>query len=384
MTQYATRLITLLVGLSLMAASTWANRMPTPAPPALNASSYLVIDANSGAAVAAMNPDMQVEPASLTKLMTAYVVFKALEGGQIALTDEVIISERAHAAGQGGSSTMYARLGSRVTVENLLQGMIVVSGNDASVALAEHVAGTESVFADLMNGFAGELGMLSTSFRNAHGLPAENQFSTARDMTKLARAIIREFPDQYYRYSQQSYTWDGVTQSNRNKLLGSDGVDGMKTGRTDAAGWCLVTSSQRGNMRLISAVMGTESDRARTDASRALLNYGFRFFETRQLYAAGAAIDNAKVWKGDADAVPLGLARDLFVTVPRGAWDELAPTLTVRRTLYAPLEQGVEVGRVSIALDGEELTSAPVQLLGSVERGGLWKRMTDEVRLWFN
>ncbi|MEO1593771.1 MAG: D-alanyl-D-alanine carboxypeptidase family protein [Pseudomonadota bacterium] len=384
MTQYATRLITILASLSLAAASAWANRMPTPAAPALNASSYLVIDANSGAAVAAMNPDLQVEPASLTKLMTAYVVFKALEAGQITLTDEVRISERAHAAGQGGSSTMYARLGSRVTVENLLQGMIVVSGNDASVALAEHVAGTESVFTDLMNSFAGELGMLSTSFRNSHGLPAENQFSTARDMTKLARAIIREFPDQYFRYSQTSYSWEGVSQPNRNRLLGSDGVDGMKTGRTEAAGWCLVTSAKRGNMRLISAVMGTASDRARTDASRALLNYGFRFFETRRLYAAGAAIDNAKVWKGGADAVPLGLARDLFVTVPRGAWDELAPTLTVRRTLYAPLEQGAEVGRVSVSLDGEELTSAPVQLLGSVERGGLWKRMTDEVRLWFN
>ncbi|MEL6447399.1 MAG: D-alanyl-D-alanine carboxypeptidase family protein [Pseudomonadota bacterium] len=383
MTQYATRLITLLAGLSLAAASTWANRMPTPAPPALNASSYLVIDADSGAAVAAMNPDLQVEPASLTKLMTAYVVFKALDAGQISSTDQVRISQEAHAAGAAGS-TMFAKQGSRVSVEDLLQGMIVVSGNDASVALAEHVAGTEAVFADLMNSFAGELGMVSTSFRNATGLPADNHFTTARDMTALARAIIKEFPDQYYRYSQQSYSWEGVTQPNRNRLLGSDGVDGMKTGRTEAAGWCLVSSAQRGDMRLVSAVMGTTSDQKRTDASRALLNYGFRFFETRRLYAAGSAIDSAKVWKGDADAVPLGLARDLFVTVPRGAWDELAPTLTVRRTLYAPLEQGAEVGRVSIALDGEELTSAPVQLLGAVERGGLWKRMTDEVRLWFN
>ncbi|MEM1439013.1 MAG: D-alanyl-D-alanine carboxypeptidase family protein [Pseudomonadota bacterium] len=383
MTQYATRLITLLAGLSLAAASTWANRMPTPAPPALNASSYLVIDADSGAAVAAMNPDLQVEPASLTKLMTAYVVFKALDAGQISSTDQVRISQEAHAAGAAGS-TMFAKQGSRVSVEDLLQGMIVVSGNDASVALAEHVAGTEAVFADLMNSFAGELGMVSTSFRNATGLPADNHFTTARDMTALARAIIKEFPDQYYRYSQQSYSWEGVTQPNRNRLLGSDGVDGMKTGRTEAAGWCLVSSAQRGDMRLVSAVMGTTSDQKRTDASRALLNYGFRFFETRRLYAAGSAIDSAKVWKGDADAVPLGLARDLFVTVPRGAWDELAPTLTVRRTLYAPLEQGAEVGRVSVALDGEELTSAPVQLLGAVERGGLWKRMTDEVRLWFN
>ena len=383
MTQYATRLITLLAGLSLAAASTWANRMPPPAPPALNASSYLVIDADSGAAVAAMNPDLQVEPASLTKLMTAYVVFKALDAGQISSTDQVRISQEAHAAGAAGS-TMFAKQGSRVSVEELLQCMIVVSGNDASVALAEHVAGTEAVFADLMNSFAGELGMVSTSFRNATGLPADNHFTTARDMTARARAIIKEFPDQYYRYSQQSYSWEGVTQPNRNRLLGSDGVDGMKTGRTEAAGWCLVSSAQRGDMRLVSAVMGTTSDQKRTDASRALLNYGFRFFETRRLYAAGSAIDSAKVWKGDADAVPLGLARDLFVTVPRGAWDELAPTLTVRSTLYAPLEQGAEVGRVSIALDGEELTSAPVQLLGAVERGGLWKRMTDEVRLWFN
>ena len=360
-----------------------AARLPTPAPPALNASSYLVIDADSGAPVAAMNPDLQVEPASLTKLMTAYVVFQALEAGQVALTDEVVISERAHAAGVAGS-TMFARLGSRVSVENLLQGMIVVSGNDASVALAEHVAGTEAVFADLMNSFAAELGMVSTRFMNATGLPEENHFSTARDMTTLARAVIRDFPDHYSRYSQREFTWEKVTQKNRNRLLWQDeSVDGVKTGSTQAAGFCLVSSALRDDMRLISAVMGPKDARARIDASRALLNYGFRFFETRRLYAAGQSIDDAPVWKGTADAVPLGIATDLFVTVPRGSWDELTPTLTVRRTLYAPLARGDEVGTVSIALDGEELASAPVQVLDAVDRGGLWKRMTDEVRLWF-
>ena len=330
-----------------------------------------------------MNPDLRVEPASLTKLMTAYVVFQALESGQIALNDEVVISERAHAAGVAGS-TMFARLGSRVSVENLLQGMIVVSGNDASVALAEHVAGTEAVFADLMNSFATELGMVSTRFMNATGLPEDNHFSTARDMTTLARAVIRDFPDHYGRYSQREFTWEKVTQQNRNRLLWQDEtVDGVKTGSTEAAGFCLVSSARRDGMRLISAVMGTDSARARIDASRALLNYGFRFFETRRLYAAGQPIDDAPVWKGAADAVPLGIAEDLYVTVPRGAWDDLSPTLAVRRTLYAPLDPGEEVGSVSISLDGEELASAPVQVLDGVERGGLWKRMTDEVRLWF-
>lgn len=368
--------------LFLLGAPALAARLPTPAPPALKASSYIVIDADSQAPVAAMNPDLQVEPASLTKLMTAYVVFKALDAGQISLDDVAPVSRTAY---QTGGSRMYIEQGDKISVEDLLQGMIVQSGNDASVALAEFVAGTESVFADLMNSYAAELGMVSTHFENATGLPAENHVSTARDMAKLARAIIDEFPDYYRWYSQRSFTWNDIAQENRNRLLWQDSTaDGMKTGFTEAAGYCLVASAKRGDMRLISAVMGTDSARARIDASQSLLNYGFRFYETRKLFGVGQPVDDSRVWKGESDRVGLGVAEDLYVTVPRGAWDDVRPALSIRRTLYAPLDAGEEVGRVSVTLDGETLATSPVVLLDSIERGGLWKRMTDEVRLWFD
>ncbi len=355
--------------------------LPTPAPPALNASSYIVLDADSGSIVAAMAPDLQVEPASLTKLMTAYVVFQALAAEQIGLRDLVPISTNAY--GTGGSR-MFLEQRSQVAVEDLLQGMIVQSGNDASVALAEYVAGTEAVFADLMNSFAAQLGMVSTSFQNATGLPGDQHYSTARDMATLARAIIVEFPQYYRWYSQRSFTWNEISQDNRNRLLWQDStVDGMKTGYTEAAGYCLVSSARRNDMRLISAVMGTNSAKARIDASQALLNYGFRFFETRRLYASGQAIDEARVWKGGNDMTRLGVADDIYVTVPRGAWDDVRPVITVRRTLYAPIVSGADVGRLTVSLDGEQMAETSVIALDNIEQGGMWKRMTDEVKLWF-
>ena len=355
--------------------------LPTPAPPALNASSYIVMDADSGTIVAAMAPDLQVEPASLTKLMTAYVVFQALAAKQITLGDLVPISTNAY--GTGGSR-MFLEQRSKVSVEDLLQGMIVQSGNDASVALAEYVAGTEAVFADLMNNFAVQLGMVSTNFQNATGLPGDQHYSTARDMATLARAIIVEFPQYYRWYSQRSFTWNDITQDNRNRLLWQDStVDGMKTGYTQAAGYCLVSSARRNDMRLISAVMGTSSAKARLDASQALLNYGFRFFETRRLYAAGQPIDEARVWKGNSDSTRLGVADDVYVTVPRGASDDVRPVISVPRTLYAPLASGDSVGRLSVTLDGETMAEAGVTALDDIAEGGMWKRMTDEVKLWF-
>ncbi|MFK8051554.1 MAG: D-alanyl-D-alanine carboxypeptidase family protein [Woeseiaceae bacterium] len=367
--------------LSWSAAPAMAAGLPIPAPPALNASSYVVVDANSGAIVAAMAPDLQVEPASLTKLMTAYVVFQALGADQITLADEVPVSRNAR---RTDGSRMFIEQGSKVSVENLLQGMIVQSGNDASVALAEYVAGTESVFAELMNTFAQELGMVSTNFQNATGLPGDQHYSTARDMATLARAIIVEFPQYYSWYSQKTFEWGGISQDNRNKLLWQDStVDGMKTGYTKAAGYCLVSSAIRNDMRLISAVMGTQSAKARIDASQALLNYSYRFYETRQLYAAGATVDSVRIWKGEKDEVALGVTRPLYVTVPRGSWDELTPTVSVRRSLYAPMTASTEAGELRIVLDGDILASAPLVLLEDIAKGGLWKRMTDEVSLWF-
>lgn len=355
--------------------------LPIPAPPALNASSYIVLDANSGRVVAAMAPDLQVEPASLTKLMTAYVVFQALSSEQITQADLVPISTKAY---QTGGSRMFLEQGSKVRVEDLLQGMIVQSGNDASVALAEYVAGTESVFADLMNTFANELGMVSTNFQNATGLPGDQHYSTARDMATLARAIITEFPQYYGWYQQKSFTWGEISQDNRNKLLWQDSsVDGMKTGYTAAAGYCLVSSAVRNDMRLISAVMGTASAKARIDASQALLNYGYRFYETRKLYAAGSEVDVVRVWKGESDNVRLGVTEPVFVTVPRGSWDQLVPTASVRRALYAPLSANTEAGELRVQLEGELLATASLVVLDDVAKGGLWKRMTDEVALWF-
>ena len=261
-----------LVAAAVLATQATHAALPVPAPPQLGASSYILIDATSGRALAASSPDLPVEPASLTKLMTAYVVFKALEAEQIRLSDEVTISRAAHAAGLAGSR-MFAEIDSRVSVENLLRGMIVQSGNDASVALAEHVAGSESVFAGLMNAFAGELGMLSSNFVNSHGLPADNHITSARDMALLARAIITEFPDYYRWYGEREFTWNGITQPNRNGLLARDAsVDGMKTGFTDAAGYCLVSSAARDGMRLVSAVMGMSGPRAREEGSQSLLN----------------------------------------------------------------------------------------------------------------
>lgn len=373
--------LTLCATALLFANTLHAAPLPVPAPPALNASSYIVLDANSGRVVAGMDPDKQVEPASLTKLMTAYVVFQALQADQIQLTDPVPITANARAT---GGSRMFVEQGSRVSVGDLLQGMIVQSGNDASVALAEYVAGSEGVFAELMNVYAKELGMLSSNFQNATGLPGDQHYSTARDMATLARAIIVEFPDYYAWYKQKQFTWNDITQDNRNKLLWQDAsVDGMKTGYTQAAGYCLVSSAVRKDMRLISAVMGTPSAKARIDSSQALLNYGFRFYETRQMFAAGDTVAQTRVWKGVDEQAVLGVRQTLHITVPRGGWDSLSTQVNVPKTLYAPLAQNDDVGIVRVVFEGEELARAPLAVLTPVERGGLWKRMKDEVRLWF-
>jgi D-alanyl-D-alanine carboxypeptidase (penicillin-binding protein 5/6) len=371
-----------LLFLALAAAAQSAEPMPAPAAPIIGAKSYLVIDARTGHELASLNPDTALAPASLTKLMTTYVVFAALKQGQVQLSDEVTVSEKAWRT-QG--SRMFIEVGTRVSIEDLVAGMIVQSGNDASVALAEHIAGTESVFAEVMNQYAAKLGMLSSHFINATGLPAEGHVTTARDLTTLARALVDEFPEYYGRWhSMREFTYNGIKQSNRNSLLWrDDSVDGLKTGHTDDAGYCLVASARRDNMRVISAVMGTSSTKARTDGSQALLNYGFRFFETRLLFKAGEEITSTRVWKSANENSRLGVLEDLYITVRRGTYDELESTLDIPTIIEAPIAAGQPVAELKVRFGEQELLSTPLRALDDSPVGSLWQRARDSVSLWF-
>ena len=358
-----------------------AGPRPLPAPPIIGATSYYMIDSKSGHEIASLQPDTAVPPASLTKLMTAYVVFNALRDKLIRLDDEVTISEKAW---RTPGSRMFIEVGKRVTVQNLLLGMIIQSGNDASVALAEHVAGSESVFAEMMNQYASSIGMHSSHFANATGLPADNHYSTARDLSSLARAIIDQFPTYYRWYSVKEFTFNDIKQPNRNNLLWrDDSVDGMKTGHTDAAGYCLIASAERDGMRLISIVLGTASAKSRIDGSQALLNYGFRFFETRLLYAAGAEILKARIWKSADEYTSLGVLDDLYITVPRGAYDSLESVLSIPNVLEAPVAQGQPLAEINISLNGDSLVSEPLRALADNPSGSFWQRTKDGVSLWF-
>lgn len=367
---------------SLVAANAFAQGTPLPQPPIIGAKSYLLIDGNTGAELASLKPDERLAPASLTKLMTAYAVFRALDEGQIALDDLVTVSEKAWRT-QG--SRMFIEVGSRVSVEDLLLGMIVQSGNDASVALAEHTAGSVSVFAEVMNQYAAQLGMNASNFKNTTGLPRDDHYSTARDIAILARAIINEFPDYYHWYSVKSFKYNDIEQPNRNSLLWRDeSVDGMKTGRTDEAGFCLVSAAKRDGMRIISVVLGTASAKARIDGSQALLNFGFRFFETRLLYRAGETIAQARVWKAQKELTPLGLPDDLYVTIPRGSFDKVDSVLNMPATLLAPVAEGQPLADLSVSLNGSELINMPLRALEPNPDGSFWVRTRDGVRLWFD
>ena len=358
-----------------------AQSLPAPQPPIIGAKSYVLIDGTTGAELAALNPDERLAPASLTKLMTAYTVFHALEDDQFSLDDEVTVSEKAW---RTEGSRMFIEVGSRVGVEALLLGMIVQSGNDASVALAEHAAGSEEVFAQVMNQHAQRLGMMSSRFMNSTGLPDENHFSTARDMAVLARAIINEFPQYYSWYSVREYEYNGIKQPNRNSLLWRDPtVDGMKTGRTDEAGYCLVSSAKRNDMRVVSVVLGTSSAKARIDGSQALLNYGFRFFETRLLYRAGETVTSARIWKAEKEMTPLGLPDDLYVTIPRGSFNDVDSVLNMPATLIAPIAQGQPLAELRVSLNGDELVNLPLRALEDNPDGSFWQRTRDGVKLWF-
>jgi D-alanyl-D-alanine carboxypeptidase (penicillin-binding protein 5/6) len=368
--------------LLLLPALARADAPPVPPPPTINATTWVLIDQASGLVIAGHDADKSVEPASLTKLMTAYAVFHALRNGKLKLDTPVPISE--HAWRSEGSRT-FVNVGSQVPAEVLIEGMIIQSGNDASIALAEAIAGTEPTFAALMNQYAERLGMKHSHFENATGLPSPNHRVTAADMARLTRALIAEFPDYYRWYSQREFTWNGIKQQNRNGLLERDpSVDGVKTGMTDSAGYCLISSAKRDGMRLIGVVMGTDSMKAREDASLALLNYGFSFYESRRLQAAGKEMASLRVYKASGGRAAVGVAEDLVVTLPRGQADGVELKLELAPKFFAPLTKADRVGIVRAMLNGKVVAEAELHPVADVPLGGFFRRLWDTIVSWFN
>ncbi|HOG03749.1 MAG TPA: D-alanyl-D-alanine carboxypeptidase family protein [Accumulibacter sp.] len=358
-----------------------AQQLPTP--PALAAKSWLLVEAASGQDLAAQAPEQRLEPASLTKLMTAYLSFAAIRQGTIKLDQTVPVSQKAW---KTGGSRMFIQVGTQVKVEDLLKGMIVQSGNDACVALAEAIAGDEENFAQMMNREAQRLGMQGSSFRNASGLPDPQHYTTARDLAILAGALIRDFPEEYAKYySMKEFRYNNITQPNRNRLLYIDPtVDGLKTGHTEAAGYCLVSSAKRGSRRLLSVVLGAASDNARAQESLKLLNYGFQFYDAVQLYAKNEAASSLKVWKGKESAVKIGFSNALVIAVPKGFGPKIRTELVSQQPLIAPVALGQVLATLKVSIDDKPYGEYPVLALEAVPAAGIVGRMVDTVRLWFN
>ena len=357
----------------------------TPSPPVLNAKSYILIDVNSGKIIAEKNSDEKLPPASLTKMMTLYVISNALNNGQIHLTDNVRISRDAW---KTGGSRMFVKEGQQVPIEDLLKGIIVDSGNDACVAMAEHLGGSEPGFAEIMNQQAQDLGMKNSHFTDSTGLPDSNLYTTAKDLAILGRALIGNYPQYYHWYKQKWFTYNGIRQPNRNRLLWRDSqVDGVKTGHTNDAGYCLVSSAKRDNMRLLAVVMGSPTESARADDSERLLNYGFRFFETHELYKAGQTITEMPIYKGKLSNLSVGVRENQYVTIPNGQYQRLSINTKVPKNIQAPISKGQQVGEMVIQFDNNIIGSYPLYALQEVPRGGIFKRMKDSIRLtlrgWF-
>ncbi|KAB0548200.1 D-alanyl-D-alanine carboxypeptidase [Pseudomonas fulva] len=375
--------------LSLMllgTSSAWANQAPLPAPPQLAAKSYVLMDGASGNVLVENNADQRLPPASLTKLMTAYIATLEIRNGKIGEQDKVTISEHAWRTGgaASGGSTMFLPVNSQATVDELLHGVIIQSGNDASIAIAEHIAGSEDAFADMMNATAERLGMKNSHFMNATGLPHPDHYSSAHDMAILARAIINEDAEHYAIYSQKEFLWNNIKQPNRNLLLWRDRtVDGLKTGHTNEAGFCLVASAVRDGARMITSVFGTDSESARAAETQKLLTYGFRFFETRTFYQKGAELAQAPVWKGQASQVKAGLAQDLTLTLPKGQLEKLQASMTLNQQITAPIAQGDVIGKVEVKMGDQVVHSADLVALEAVEEGGFFRQLWDSIRLFF-
>ncbi|MBT3506618.1 MAG: D-alanyl-D-alanine carboxypeptidase [Methylococcales bacterium] len=356
-----------------------ANNLIIPASPTIAARGYFLMDFDSGQILTEKNADDRLAPASLTKIMSTYVVFQELQAGQLALDEPVIISKKAW---KTPGSKMFIEVNKHVSVEDLLKGVIIQSGNDASVALAEHIAGDEETFARLMNQHAKRLGMINSNFHNSTGLPAKNHYTTAHDLAILSQALIREFPDYYQWFKEKDFTFNNIKQSNRNKLLWrDDSVDGIKTGYTEKAGYCLVASAKRNNMRLISVVMGTRNQNARARENQNLLNYGFRFFETHKLYDAQQKLTEAKVWKGATNILSLGINDDLYVTVPRRHYDDLKAVMSVDSRIIAPVGAGQTFGSIAITLQDETIIQKPLVALSPIAIGSIFQKLYDTVLL---
>ena len=359
----------------------WAQNLTIPSPPIIGAKSYLVIDSTTDFEIAALDPDLRLPPASITKLMTAYAIFHALKNNQISLEDEVIVSEKAWRA---EGSRMFIEVGKKVSVNNLLMGMIVQSGNDASIALAEHIAGSESLFSDLMNQYAYQLNMTNSSFRNASGLPDEDHYSTANDLAILAKAIIQEFPEYYQWYSTKEFTFNNIKQQNRNSLLWRDpSVDGMKTGSTNEAGYSLISSAKRDDMRIISVVLGTASSKARIDGSQAMINYGYRFYETKTLLKANQEIISTKTWKTEKESISLGIEDDIRMTLPRGNFNNIKIEKDIPNQIIGAIKEGQRIGNIEIKLNDNTLNTISLIALEDNPRGSFWKQIKDTIQLWF-
>ena len=354
-----------------------------PPVPSVAAGGFLLMDHHTGHVIAEKNIDQRLAPASLTKIMTVYVVGKELEAGNIKLTDEVTVSENAWAKNFPDSSKMFIEVGTKVSVDELLQGIMVQSGNDACVAIAEHVAGSESAFASMMNAHAQNLGMSNTNFVNSHGLHDADHYTSPRDMALLSKALIAELPEVYAYYSQREFTYNGIKQFNRNSLLWdkSLNVDGIKTGHTSDSGYSLITSATQGDMRLISVVMGTESERARKSENKKLLRYGFRFFESVTPYTAGQSFVAHRIFMGDKDTVELGINVDTPITIPRGQAAQLKAHFELSEKLEAPISKGKEVGTLSLMLEDETIATYPLVSLEEVQEGGIFDKAMDWVSI---
>jgi len=377
----SSRLIQLVVlSFVSLAASVVSAAVPIPKPPAIDARSYVLVDFQSGRVLADFKADVQSEPASITKLMTGYGVFRALREKRLSLNDNVTISE--HAWKAEGSRT-FAQVGTQIPVDTLIKGMIVQSGNDATIALAEKLGGTEDGFVQMMNSYAAELGLKNSHFENSWGGPGPTHYMSAHDIATLSRVLVRDYPEDYKLYSLREFEWNGIKQQNRNGLLARDSsVDGIKTGHTESAGYCLASSAKRGGMRLISVVLGTQSFKAREDASAALLNYGFTFFETVKAKAATDVVLKPEVYKGEEDRVTLVPARDIWVTVGRGSAAQLKTTATVKEPLIAPIKAGQALGELTVS-DGKEIVArVPLVAQAAVPEGGWWTRTVDGISLW--
>ncbi|MCU1715601.1 D-alanyl-D-alanine carboxypeptidase family protein [Pseudomonas sp. 5P_3.1_Bac2] len=367
------------------ASSAWAEQA-LPTAPQLAAKSYVLVDAASGDVLVESNGDQRLPPASLTKLMTAYIATLEIRKGKIGEEDLVPVSEHAWRAGgaASGGSTMFLPLNSQVKVDDLLHGVIIQSGNDASIALAEYIAGSEDAFADMMNETAAKLGMVNSHFMNATGLPDPEHYSSAHDMAILARAIINEDQEHYAIYKQKEFHWNNIKQSNRNLLLWRDKtVDGLKTGHTAEAGYCMVASAVRDGARMITAVFGTTSESSRAAETQKLLTYGFRFFESRTFYKQGEELAQAQVWKGTSRQVKAGLTKDLSLTLPKGQMDKLQASMVLNSQLTAPIAQGDVIGKVEVKLGDKVVHSADLVALQAVEEGGFFRRLWDSISLFF-